>query len=211
MNIVASIAICFIPLIAVFICFAILIKKFKTSWGLLSCLLGLISIIPIAAVQLFLDKSQLIKVTSLGAVLLEDLVLNGIVEESIKMGLLFILPAKKTNLKTFFVYSILCGLSVGCFESLIYLISGYENIGLRMITAVVIHLTCTGLCGLFVYSVRNKIVHVKPLIIAILFHGVYNYFAGFSSSIKYFSYAVILFAIIECRLCYKTLQESSIK
>lgn len=211
MNIIASVAVCFIPLIAIFVCLAMMIKNFKVPYGLLSCLLGLLSIIPIAAVQLFIDKSGVLKVTTLTSVLLEAIVLNGIVEECIKMGLLFFLPATKTNLKTFFCYCLLCGLAVGCFETLIYLISGYENISLRMLTAVVIHVTCTGLSGLFVYSVRNKMAHVKPLICAILFHGIYNYFAGFSSSIKWFAIAVIFIAIIECRICYKTLSDISTK
>ena len=78
MNIIASVAVCFIPLIAIFVCLAMMIKNFKVPYGLLSCLLGLLSIIPIAAVQLFIDKSGVLKVTTLTSVLLEAIVLNEI-------------------------------------------------------------------------------------------------------------------------------------
>lgn len=211
MNMYASVAVCFIPLVAIFICFVLLVPEFKTKWGLLACLLGLLAVIPIAAFQFLIDTYKLLPATSLGLVLLEALILNGLIEESLKMGLLFIMPAKKINLPSFFACALLAGLAVGCFESVIYLISGYENIGLRMVTAVVVHTSCSGLSGLFVYSVRRKSTHVMPFIYAVVLHGIYNYFAGFTTAIRYFSIAVILFTLIECRIWYKNMSESSIK
>src|SRR5574344_1814122 len=156
MNMYASVAVCFIPLVAVFICFVLLVPEFKTKWGLLACLLGLLAVIPIAAFQFLIDTYKLLPATSLGLVLLEALILNGLIEESLKMGLLFVMPAKKINLPSFFACALLAGLAVGCFESVIYLISGYENISLRMVTAVIIHTACSGLSGLFVYSVHQN-------------------------------------------------------
>lgn len=211
MNIFVSIAFCFIPLIAFFICLILLSKHFNFFKGLFACLIGLFSVVPIAAIQFVLDANHLFSATSLGAVLLESIILNGLIEEAIKMGLLFLVPHKKVQLSEFFCYSLLCGLSVGCFESVIYLISGYEHVGLRLITAVIIHLACTGLGGLFVYSIKNKSViqglKITPFMLAVVIHGIYNYFAGFSGPIKYFSFGVILFALIECRICYKRLSE----
>ena len=211
MNIYASIAICFIPLAATFVCFALLVPEFKIRWGLLSCFLGLLAVIPIAAIQFILERIPFFEATSLGIVLLEALILNGLVEEAIKMGLLALLPAKKFELPAFFSYALLSGLAVGCFESVIYLISGYENIGLRMITAVIIHTACAGLSGLFIYSIRTERKHIMPFVYAILFHGIYNYFEGFTTAIHYFSIAVILFALIECRIWYRNLSDSSIE
>jgi RsiW-degrading membrane proteinase PrsW (M82 family) len=243
MNIYASLAICFIPLIAIFVCMKLLLPSFKINYGLISCLLGLLAVIPIAAIQFFIENKNLFSVTTLGSVLLQAIVINGFVEETIKMSLLFILPSK-TELPSFFSYSLLSGLAVACFESLIYLISGYENIGLRMVTAVVIHTCCAGLSGLFVFSIRHKKTSAKnssakkqpkletkskrtakkvtdsstpssiriiAYIFAVLLHGVYNYFAGFNTGIKYFSIAAILFALIECRVQYKAVSDSSIK
>ena len=93
----------------------------------------------------------------------------------------------------------LSGLALGCFESVIYLVSGYENIGLRLVTAVMLHTACAGLGGIFVWSVKNKRTKVLPFIFAIILHGVYNYFAGFSTSIRWFSIVIIVLAFIECR------------
>lgn len=211
MNIYASIAVCFIPLITVFVCLVLLVDNFQIKWGLLSCLLGLFAVVPIAAIQFGVQHLSFFQVETLDAVLIQALIINGLIEESIKMGLLFVLPAKKMNFIPFFACAFLCGLSVGCFESVIYLISGYENIGLRMITAVVIHTCCAGLSGAFVWSVRSKKVHCMPFIFAVISHGVYNYFAGFPSGIRYFSVAVILFALIECRVWYKNCTDSSIR
>lgn len=207
MNVVIPILLCFIPLVAFFVCLKLLMPCFKIFKGLIACLLGLFSVIPIAAFQFLLDAQHLFTASSLLTVLVQSLVLNGLIEEAIKMGLLFIVPAKDMELKEFFAYSLLCGLAVGCFESVIYLISGYENVGLRMITAVIIHVTCTGLSGLFVYSVKYKCRKVLPFVLAVLIHGIYNYFAGFSGGIQYFSFIVILFAVIECRVRYKSILE----
>lgn len=207
MNFIIPIVFCFIPLIAFFICLKLLLSGFKFLKGLIACLLGLFSVIPIAAFQFLLDAQHVFSASTLLTVLLQSIILNGLIEESIKMGLLFIIPSKDMELKEYFAYSLLCGLSVGCFESVIYLISGYENVGLRMITAVIIHVTCTGLSGLFVYSVKNKCRKFLPFLLAVLIHGVYNYFAGFSGGMQYFSFVVILFAVIECRVRYKSILE----
>ena len=38
---------------------------------------------------------------------------------------------------------------------------------------------------------------------AILFHGLYNYFAGIYGSLHYFAYAVIFITVLECKLRFK--------
>jgi hypothetical protein len=45
-------------------------------------------------------------------------------------------------------------------------------------------------------------------VVAVLLHGIYDFFAGFSSTsnIRWFSVAVVLMAIIECRVKYTSLQ-----
>ena len=75
-------------------------------------------------------------------------------------------------------------------------------------TSDVIHMTCTGLCGLFIYSCRKAPRHTSFLIIAVLLHGVYDFFAGFAGNIRWFSVAVVLMAIAECRIKYTSLQNN---
>lgn len=206
--IVSSILICFIPLIAVYLSFVLLIKGFSWWRGLVACLCGVVAVIPIAGIQFLMQKKGFNSVNSLSMVLLSAIVLNGFVEETIKMAIQFCIPAGKVELKEFFADGILTGLTLACFESLVYLISGYDQIGLRLITAVVIHVTCAGLSSLMVYSIKHdKRAYIIPYIFAVVLHGIYNYFAGFDGWVRYFSIAVILVAVIECATRYGSVKE----
>ena len=96
---------------------------------------------------------------------------------------------------------------MGCFETLVYLVAGIQHLELRMLTAVVIHVSCAGLSGIFVYSIKNKSVKVLPFVSAVLLHGIYNYFAGFKmdSIFFWFSLVVVLVSIVECRIRYRSM------
>jgi RsiW-degrading membrane proteinase PrsW (M82 family) len=211
MNIAAATALCFIPLLTVFLCTALLSSDFRTGEGLLACILGLIAVVPIAALQFLLDSRNIFSASSPASILVSALILNGLTEETIKMALLSAMPAKQMKPAAFCRYSILSGLTLACFETLIYLISGYENIRLRMFTAVLIHVACAVLDGLFAFSLKHKKADVSPFIYAVLLHGLYNYFAGFGEHSPYFpiSFAVIAFAVIECRIKFKKIAAGS--
>lgn len=81
----------------------------------------------------------MINLHSLFSVLIKSIFVNGVVEETIKMAVFFIFPSKKMSMKVFFACAVLSGLSLGCFETLIYIASGIKNLELRLLTAVVIH------------------------------------------------------------------------
>ena len=90
----------------------------------------------------------------------------------------------------------------------------YLPIFLRIFTSDIIHLTCTGLSGLFIWSCRVREDDKKGgpkfsiLITAVLLHGFYDFFAGFTNNLRWFSAAVILLALVECRIKYTSLQNS---
>lgn len=200
---------CFLPLVAFISCVAILSKEYKLWKALLACLLGMLPVLPIAMLQTPIDDmlKNLDNKDELTGVLISAIVLNGLIEECIKALLLFVLPASITTEKkakrAFFLYALTAGLAFGCLETFFYLIGGTQGIGLRMVTAVVIHVFCTGLGGLFVFSVKSREPRILPLIFAILAHGIYNYFAGFDGSpYFYISFVAILFSIMECRVRY---------
>ncbi|MCQ2241931.1 PrsW family glutamic-type intramembrane protease [Treponema sp.] len=198
--------ICLLPLFAIFTCMLILIKEFKFLSGIFSILIGLFAVIPIAAIQFAIEYYHLVSAHSLSQVLLKSLLINGVIEETIKMLLLFLI-SKKHSLSAFFACALLSGLALGCFESMVYLVSGIEHLGLRMLTAVVIHTACAGLSGLFVYSIKNESTKVLSFILAVILHGVYNYFAGFKMDnfFFWFSFVVVLVAVVECRIRYRAL------
>ncbi len=196
-----SLALCFIPLVALYLCLALLVPGFKKLTGLWACVLGLLALIPAEIFLMFVGTE--LHYTSLLRTLL-NCVLLALIEESIKMLLLFLLPAKKTSLSVFFSYAVLCGMVLACFEAFVYLV---QRNALWRYSATLIHVFCSGLSGLFVYSVRKKNLHLTPFVFAVLFHGVYNYFAGIPDFRHYFAFAVIVIAVLECRLRYAFLKD----
>ena len=209
MNIVVSCILNFIPLVLIFILVKIFNKDFSVFWGFLALLLGLLAVVPIALMQFLLSKAGFIRQETLVSMLLYDLILNGLVEECFKMLVLFILPAKKLNFKDFFICSVLCGLTLASFENLIYLIAGTEHFGLRIFTSMIIHCCCAALSGVFVYSCKIKKVYFSPFIASFLIHGIYNYFAGYAMNTVffYFSFLMIVFGLVECRIKFKNFDE----
>ncbi|MBR6142686.1 MAG: PrsW family intramembrane metalloprotease [Treponema sp.] len=212
MNIYASIAMTFIPLVTVYICFLLLGKDFNKVHGAAACLCGLLALLPIELLLIIIHTWHPFASVNLPGRLIKGLLINGIIEESAKMAFLFLLPAKKSKLSAFFSYAVLCGLTLGCLETLIYLIYGNRSITLRLFTAVVMHTFCAGLSGLFVYCIKrrqelaDKSLLWLPFALAVLFHGLYNYFAGIYGTLHYFAYAVIVATILECKLRYQSVK-----
>ncbi len=204
----ASLALCLIPLVVLFICLALLVHDFKCTKGLWACLLGLIAVIPSVLLHMFFIEAGGFPVSTLVALLFEML-LVALIEESMKFAVMFAMPARKTELSAFLSYSMLCGFSLGCFETLVYILTGRTG-GLSIVTrlpAMLIHLACTGLAGLTVYSIRKKSVKILPFLFAVLFHGVYNYFEHFKDDFRqYFAFVVVLIALFECKIQYSNLK-----
>ena len=208
-----AIIFCFIPIIVAIIIISIK-AKIKATHTLLACLFGLIAVLPISFLQFFIPGFEHYFTSVVLYSLLKSFVLYGLIEEILKMVLLLPLPHKNYSVKNFLLLSFIMGLSLACFESLVYFLEHlqtaasrgadllYFQIFLRIFTTDIIHMVCTGLAGLFVFSVRNKVKKVSPLIWAVVLHGLYDFFAGFNSNFKYFSIAVLLLAIIECRIKY---------
>ena len=218
-----GIFLCFVPLILAIALFSIAFK-IKITHQLIAVLLGLAAVLPISFLQYFIpDFSALFKSPILFS-LIKSLLIYGLIEEAFKTILLLPVPHKlydeANQCRDFIFLSFIMGLSLGCFESVVYYFDHlqiansrhatllYGQIAVRIFTSDIIHMMCTGLCGLFIYSCRNKPSHVSFLVVAVLLHGIYDFFAGFSSTsnIRWFSVAVVLMAIIECRVKYTSLQ-----
>lgn len=211
MSVYVMMGLSFVPLVAFFVIFCLAVPGFKLRYGLASTLVGLFSLIPIVVVQYFVLKLPDFTDHSLVEALVTVMVFNGLVEETVKMFSLLLLPHKKVGFGTFLAMSLISGLALGCFETVIYLFSGYQNVQLRSLTAVVMHSLCGGLSGIYVWTWRNpverapgkKVPLVMPFVLAVVLHGVYNFFAGFSGVFWWFSVVAILMAALECRIWYK--------
>lgn len=211
MSVFVLMGLSFVPLVFFLVLFCLAVPGFKVCYGLGSTLVGLFSLIPIVVVQYFVLKLPDFTDHSLVEALVTVMVFNGLVEETVKMLSLLLLPHKKMGIGVFLAMSLISGLALGCFETVIYLFSGYQNIQIRSLTAVAMHSLCGGLSGIYVWTWRNpvekapgkKVPLVMPFVLAVVLHGVYNFFAGFSGGFWWFSVVAILMAALECRIWYR--------
>lgn len=223
-----GIALCFLPLIIAILIFSTAFKL-KLFHQLIAVLLGLAAVLPISVIQYFMPAIPGLNLSLVLRALLKSLLLYGLVEELFKTLVIFILPhklydsdlendASENGRLSFLLLAFVTGLSLGCFESVVYYFDHlqiansrgatllYGQIAVRIFTADIIHMTCTGLCGLFVYSCRNKPRHLSCLVAAVFLHGIYDFFAGFSNGLRWFALAVVLMSIAECRIKYTSLK-----
>ena len=213
-----GIILCFLPLIIALVIFTFWVKL-NFFHQIVAVLIGLLTVIPISFIQFFLPDIPFLLQFPLWNTLFKSLVIYGFVEELIKMFMTVLLPHKKSSTLQFLFLAFLMGISLGCFESVVYFLDHlqkanakgaqllYSQIFMRIFTSDIIHLTCAGLGGLFVVSCRQKKVKVSIFVFSVILHGFYDFFAGFANFFKYFSFIVILLAIVECRIKYLSLKE----
>ena len=218
-----GIALCFVPLILVMVIFTTG-YKLKLTHQLIAVFLGLVAVLPISFIQFFLPELPGVGFSPILHAFLKSLLLYGLIEELFKTLILIFLPHKNLSegneSREFLQLAFVAGLALGCFESVVYYFDHlqiansrgatllYGQIAVRIFTSDIIHMMCTGLCGLFIYTCRNKPSRISFLIIAVLLHGVYDFFAGFAGNIRWFSVAVVLMSIAECRIKYTSLQNN---
>ena len=212
-----TIALCFLPIIICFVIYTFLLK-IRVTDQLIAVLLGLIAVFPISLIQYFLPAFSFFEHNPVLQTLLKSIIIYGFTEELVKILFLIPIPHKKLSESDFLFLAFFMGLTLGCFESAVYFLDHLQmaasrgaqlllsQIFVRIFTSDLIHMSCTGLCGLFLFSCRNKPVSISVFILAVILHGIYDFFAGFQNDLKYFSIAVIILAFIECRNKYESLQ-----
>lgn len=213
-----GIILCFVPLVVAVLVFA-LSFKIKVGHQLIAVLLGLAAVLPISFIQYFLPDLPFLTGVPLVKTLLKSLILYGLVEELIKMLLAIPLPHKEYSELDFLLLAFVMGLALGCFESVVYYFDHlqkasargaellYGLIAARIFSSDVIHMCCMGLSGLYIFSKRQRNPKFSYFVLAVIIHGVYDFFAGFSNGLRWFSIAVVLLAAIECRIKYSALKQ----
>jgi hypothetical protein len=218
MSIILPVILCFIPLIAAIL---IIAPGFKLSGGSIcaAVLLGLAAVLPISVIQYFLPSLNILTEQPILREILKSLLLYGLVEELLKCVFVLALPKKGKTALEFLLLAFILGLSLGCFESIVYYLDHlqmannrsatllYGSIFARIFSSDLIHMTCTGLGGLFIFSIRNKRLCITSLLSAIFLHGLYDFFAGFQNGLRWFAVFAILLAIAECRLKYSAITQ----
>lgn len=208
MNLYLSIGLCFTPLIIIIIITNLLVPDLKNKTILVAIIAGIGAIIPVALAQFFLFSFQPSTNKTLLTVLISALLFNGLIEETIKMLFISFIPSKTKSFSSFFVAALIAGCSFGCFEAIVYLIAEPKSINIRLFTAVILHIFCAGLSGIFVWSAKNHNGLLRSFLTAILLHGIYNFFAGFSTNFWWFSIVAILLSGFQCRVYYVQVAEN---
>jgi len=201
MNLFASIGICLVPLFLTCIVFLILLKKLSPLHMFLALGLGLLAIIPVTLLQFFLMNLPIFTSQTLLSVLVITFIYNGLIEESTKMTLGLLLPAKKMDFNSFVACGFLIGCAFGSFENVVYLIAGTKDITLRFFTSLIIHSCCSGLSAIYIWSFRQRKTKISCFILAILLHGLYNFFAS-SERFWWFSIVALIYAAVRLKFSF---------
>jgi RsiW-degrading membrane proteinase PrsW (M82 family) len=208
MNLYVSISLCFIPLIITIAIAHTVVPEFSSRNIFAGILAGLGAIVPVTILQYIIMPLPIYTNNTLPSVLFFSLIFNGLIEETIKMIFISFIPGKNRNFGIFLATAFIIGCSFGCFEAVIYFIAGQKEISIRLLTAVILHILCTGLSGIYVWTFKNGKGLLRAFIDAVLLHGIYNFFAGFSGIFWWFSIITILFAAIRCRIYYTQVKEN---
>ncbi len=215
MNVYIGLIICFLPFILLFTGCAVFAKS-KVLYLAIASLLGLIAVLPVSFIQFWMEDvfSNLLNKNGLISMFLKALIINGLLEEGLRLIFMAFIPAKKNSLKQFFLLSLLSGMCLGCFESMVYLLQNLQSNQLmggqflwslifsRIFTSDLLHMFCAGLCGLFIWSCKNKKIDFGSLVFAVLIHGIYDFFSYFNNGMYWFCIVALLLCIIECRVHY---------
>ena len=208
MNVYVSVATCFLPLIIVLaLCFAFQ-RGVSGRSVFFAVFLGLLAVVPITVLQVVLAGAPVFNNRRLLALLATALLFNGLVEEGIKILTRFLMRGGGKSKGQFMLLGAIQGLTLGCFETLVYFITGHSNILLRLCTAVLIHTACAALSSLTAGSWRQGERNIRPFISAVIVHGAYNFFAFFPPPLRWFSLAAILLGAIQCRVHWIAGRES---
>ena len=197
MSIWAPIALCFVLYIIIFIIFTAATPKIKFGLALWATILGLIAVLPVAFTEYAIFSLPIFTATTFVSVIVTSLIFNGLIEESLKMITMLFLPHKKQKLSVFFCCCILCGLAFGSFESVVYMLvylqkatgvgteAVFKLVTARLFTSVLIHTFCAGLSGLYIWTFRSKATKISPFVLAVLLHGLYDFFARYPKPFYY--------------------------
>ena len=125
------------------------------------------------------------------------LFINGFLEESLKAVFLFFLRPAKLTPKNIFYLSVVCGITTGCAEALIYLKYGFSQIPVRFM-AIALHGLCAGLSSFSFKTADRSDKNLAPILLSVLIHGLYDFFCSLGGFYMFFSILCVCFLIFQC-------------
>lgn len=191
--------ICFIPLI-ITVCIVLFADKQIHIFKIIAAIVtGFAVFFPITIIQTLFTRFSFFAKNpeNIYSLFLLCLFINGFLEESLKAAFLFFLRPAKLNQKSLFWLAVVCGITAGCAETLIYLKYGFSLIVLRFM-AIILHGLCAGLSSFSFKTADKDGKNLFPLFLSVLVHGLYDFFCSLGGYYMIFAVVCVLFLGFQC-------------
>lgn len=158
--------------------------------------IGFFSIFPAIIIEMILEPMTLFS-SGLQSIFARAFIVAALVEEGIKLAVVRAYIYNKPEFDEItdgITYTIAASMGFACFENILYSTGELSTVLLRAFTAVPLHAIASGVMGYYIgfskFSGTNQI--VKGLLLAILIHGLYDFFLFTNSILGYLVLLLLL-------------------
>ena len=183
-------------------------KKEPVSLVIKVFVFGFLSVLPAIAIEMLIIQFVSDRF-SVASIMIRAFIVAGLVEESIKLKtvLLVAYPNKSFDeLTDGIVYTITASLGFALFENIFYSLGPASTLILRGVTAVPLHATASGIMGYYIGKSKfgDPNLKYKGLLIAVLIHGLYDFFLFYGSWLPLLIIPLLIISGITLSKLYKS-------
>lgn len=169
---------------------------------------GFLSVIPAIAIEMLIlqfvsDRFSVI------SILIRAFIVAGLVEEGIKLKTVLLVAYPNNNFDEVtdgIVYTITASLGFALFENIFYSLGPVSILILRGVTAVPLHAAASGIMGYYIGKSKfgDPNLKYKGLLIAVLIHGLYDFFLFYGSWLPLLIIPLLIISGIALSKLYKS-------
>lgn len=193
-ELILNICLALLPSIVILVLFHKFGPKLPFPKLIKPVIFGYIVVLPAIGINVLLNKLAP-NIPFEFRLLFQAFIIAAFVEEIFKFSVIQFIKKSYSNAREIIIISILAGLGFALSENISYIFEGTETLLLRSLTAVPLHSMCAAISGFFIALRRsnNKSKPISGLLLAVLFHGLYDLLLMSNS---YMSYLVILLLMV---------------
>lgn len=183
-------------------------KKEPVSMILKVFSLGFLSVLPAIIIEMLIlqfvpDRFSVINI------IIKSFIVAGLVEEGIKLKTVLLVAYPNKNfdeLTDGIVYTITASLGFALFENIFYSFGPSSTLILRGVTAVPLHAIASGIMGYYIGKSKfgDPNLKYKGLLIAVLVHGLYDFFLFYGSWLPVLTIPLLVISGIALSKLYKS-------
>ncbi len=183
-------------------------KKEPVSMILKVFSFGFLSVLPAIVIEMLVLQFFPARFSTVN-IILRAFIVAGLVEEGIKLKTVLIVayPSKNFDEVTDgIVYTITASLGFALFENIFYSFGPVSTLLLRAVTAIPLHATASGIMGYYIGKSKfgSSNLKYKGLFIAVLIHGLYDFFLFYGSWLPVLIIPLLIIAGIALSNLYKS-------